>query len=461
MQNEKNIFTDATVSADLKSIGSRLRDYAGAGANLFYQRIIIYSVAIFLAGAYFSWVFAIVFYVLVLACEAYDAFVFRKITNCRIWTHAAVRNAMLLIFIGTILSSIVISFFAISFSLQQESGSDHFMPMFMLVSASIFAAMNNHQFMAVLVVRLTVYVSAIIVITVYNVWFTSATFGSEVWLNFFTVLFVLGFLFELARQFLAGYSKSLQSQSDLEQEHELTKAAFMAKSDFLSTVSHELRTPLTSIKGSLTLMDSGAWGPVPEKMLKPLLIARKNTARLEGLVEDLLFVQRSDVKNLVINPEKVDLGQLVQETTEAFQPYADTLGINIQVHDVTQRFWVLCDERRIGQVITNFLSNATKFSGKSNNIFVQSEIHEGWVRISVTDEGIGIASGSYDKIFEKFGQLDSSSTRQIQGSGLGLNISKRIIDAHHGYINYNSTLGLGSTFYFELEALSDAVTKAS
>ena len=89
----------------------------GLGPIFFYQRIIIYSVAIFLAGAYFSWVVAIVFYVLVLACEAYDAFVFRKITNCRIWTHATVRNAMLLIFIGKILSSIVISFFTISFAL--------------------------------------------------------------------------------------------------------------------------------------------------------------------------------------------------------------------------------------------------------------------------------------------------------------------------------------------------------
>lgn len=182
------------------------------------------------------------------------------------------------------------------------------MPIFMLVSASIFAAINNHQFMTVLIVRLAVYVLAIMAITVYNVWFTSATFGSEVWLNFFTVLFVLRFLFELAWKFLAGYSKSLQSQFDLEQEHELTEAAFIAKSDLLSTVSHELRTPLTSIKGSLILMDSGAWGPVPEKMLKPLLIERKNTARLEGLVEDLIFVQRSAVKNLVINPEKVDLG---------------------------------------------------------------------------------------------------------------------------------------------------------
>lgn len=454
MQHAIQYMTEPAASDGLESTGRRLRDYASVGVELFVQRLIIYSAAIFLAGAYYSWIVALVFYTLVLACEAYDLFVFRNIIDRRIWKQADIRKAMLLLHTGTIISSTVISFFAISFALQQESGSGHFMPMFMLVSASIFAAMNNHHFFAILITRLIIYVSAIIAIPVYDVWHTAAPLDSENWLNLFTVVFVLGFLVELARQFLAGYSKSLQSRSDLEQEHELTKSAFIAKSDFLSTVSHELRTPLTSIKGSLSLMASGAWGPVPDKMIKPLIIARKNTTRLEGFVEDLLFMQRSDAGKLVINSEKVDLGKLVQETAEAFQPYADTLGVNLHVDIVTQKFWTLCDGKRIAQVITNILSNAAKFSNRNGNIFVFAEIYEGQIRISISDEGIGIANGSYGKVFEEFGQMDTSSTRQIQGSGLGLNISKRIIDAHNGNISYNSTLGVGSTFFIELKVLN-------
>jgi signal transduction histidine kinase len=426
-------------------------DYAKVGLDLFFQRIVIYSAAMVLAGAYYSWVIAFAFYAFVLVCELYDTYVFRKIIGRQVWEQADVRRAMIEVCVGTILSSAAISLFAISFALQQSPESGHFMPVFMLVSASIFAAMNNHHFLHILVIRLLIYVLAIIAIPVYDVWSTFAPISSEVWLHLFTVLFVLGFLFELARSFLAGYSKSLQSRLDLEREHEQTKAAYKAKTEFLSTVSHELRTPLTSIKGPLAFINSGALGKVPEKMRLPLEIAGRNAKRLEDLVEDLLLLQRADAGKLDLNFERTDLGGLVLEAVERFQPYADAMKVEIQLNVVPQEFWVRCDKKLIAQVITNLLSNAVKFSVDSNEIFVSITEWEGKVRVSVRDEGIGIADGAYEKIFEAFGQVDSSDTRKFQGSGLGLNISKRIIDAHEGNINYVSALGQGSTFFLELE----------
>jgi signal transduction histidine kinase len=426
-------------------------DYAKVGQDLFFQRIVIYSAAMVLAGAYYSWVIAFAFYAFVLVCELYDTYVFRKIIGRQVWEQVDVRRAMIGVYVGTILSSAAISLFAISFAMQQSPESGHFMPVFMLVSASIFAAMNNHHFLHILVTRLLIYVSAIIAIPVYDVWFTSAPISSEVWLHLFTVLFVLGFLFELARNFLAGYSKSLQSRLDLEREHEQTKAAYKAKTEFLSTVSHELRTPLTSIKGPLALINSGALGEVPEKMRLPLEIAGRNAKRLETLVEDLLLLQRADAGKLDLNFEITDIGSLVLEAVERFQSCAVAMKVKIQLDAVPQEFWVRCDVKRIDHVITNLLSNAAKFSDDSNEIFVSITQREGKVRVSVRDEGIGIGDGDYEKIFDAFGQVDSSDTRKFQGSGLGLNISKRIIDAHEGNLDYVSTLGQGSTFFFELE----------
>ncbi len=251
---------------NLKSTRRRIRDYAIVGLKLFVQRIVIYTAAILLAGAYYDWVTAAFFYVLVLIGEAYDFFVFRNILARRTWIQADIRRSMVKIYVGTIFSSTAISLFAISFASQQSPETGHFMPMFMLVSASIFATMNNHHFLPVLTTRLSIYVSAILFVPIYDLWITSAPLQSEVWLHFFTVIFVLGFLLELAREFISSYNHRLKVRLDLEREHQKTKAAYIAKTEFLATVSHELRTPLTSIKGGLEMINSGALG----ELLSPI-----------------------------------------------------------------------------------------------------------------------------------------------------------------------------------------------
>ncbi|MDD8023141.1 MAG: HAMP domain-containing sensor histidine kinase [Paracoccaceae bacterium] len=429
----------------------RLLDYARVGRQLFIQRVVIYSTAITLAGAYYSWGMASVFYALLVICEAYDAWVFYRIIQRRTWTEADIVAAMRGVYAGTILSATTIAVCAVLFALQQPHTTGHFMPMFMLVSAAIFAAMNNNQFLRVLGIRLSIYVAAIIFIPLNDVWQTRAPLSSEVWLHLFTVLYILAFLFELARHFLANYSNSLQILMDLEGKHEQTLAAFKAKTDFLSTVSHELRTPITSIKGPLEMINAGALGEVPEKMSVALEIAARNTRRLQSLVEDLLLLQSADAGKLNFHFETVDIGKLVQEVSERFTPYAEAKEVVVQVQVQPNMYWVQCDQKRMDQVVTNLLSNAAKFSNPGGRVSVSVQALDDIVQISVIDEGVGIPDGTGDKIFEEFKQLDSSSSRNFQGTGLGLSISRRIIEAHGGHIGYVSTLGHGSTFYVHLQ----------
>lgn len=222
------------------------------------------------------------------------------------------------------------------------------------------------------------------------------------------------------------------------------------KAEFISTVSHELRTPLTSIKGSLGMVNCGALGELPEKAKRMVTLAHNNTDRLILLVNDLLDVEKIQAGKIDLKIEKVNLTQIIRDSIEANQAYATNLDVVVLLLGTPEDYFVEADSGRIMQVMANLISNAAKYSPKNGQVEITIEANNHFVKVSVIDYGSGIPEEYHSKMFQKFSQLDSSDTRQKGGTGLGLNITKAIVEHHGGQINFESEYQRGSTFFFIL-----------
>ncbi|GGH60749.1 hybrid sensor histidine kinase/response regulator [Frigidibacter albus] len=231
---------------------------------------------------------------------------------------------------------------------------------------------------------------------------------------------------------------------------ENARAAALAKSQFLSVVSHELRTPLTSIKGALDLLNNAVTGELPEATRRIVQIAASNSKRLTTLIEDLLDLQQIEQGTLAVTRQRIDMGHLVQDAVVEAADLARSLGVTLTLAEPAAPMMVEGDPRRLMQVMGNVLSNACKFSGSGARVEVSVLREQGRVRVLVKDSGPGIPEGAQDTVFGQFSQLDSSGTRRVGGSGLGLHIARWILDQHGGRIGYDSVLGEGTTFFIEL-----------
>lgn len=222
------------------------------------------------------------------------------------------------------------------------------------------------------------------------------------------------------------------------------------KSEFVSTVSHELRTPLTSIRGSLGLVAGGVAGALPDAARKLVDIAKSNCERLIRLINDILDVEK-------IESGKMQFDTAVQPMLPLLvQAVAGNEGFAAQ-HDVRLRFsssadGATCpiDADRLVQVVTNLLSNAVKFSPPGGTVEMTLAQAGGRARVEVRDQGPGIPLEFRSRIFQKFSQADSSDARGKGGTGLGLNISRSIVERFGGTIGFTSEIGQGTTFFFEL-----------
>lgn len=228
------------------------------------------------------------------------------------------------------------------------------------------------------------------------------------------------------------------------------KAVERMKNQFVSTVSHELRTPLTSIRGALGLVLGGALGEIPEKALPMLTMASRNSERLTLLINDLLDLEKIESESMAFTFAIVDLVQIVRQALEANQGYADGYQVALQLQPFSGQAWVNADENRLMQVLSNLLSNAIKFSHRSGVVDVKIETESNTYKVSIQDYGDGIPEEFRSRIFGRFAQADSSDNRQKGGSGLGLSISKAIIERHCGKIDFASNEGKGSRFFFSL-----------
>ena len=220
------------------------------------------------------------------------------------------------------------------------------------------------------------------------------------------------------------------------------------KDDFVATVSHELRTPLTSIMASLGLLEDGIVGDLSDEARGVVRVATSNSARLISLVDDLLDLEKMESGSIELVIASTSVEELIEISLSAVAGNAQKTGIELLREDRFETGTKLdCDSGRIVQVLVNLLGNAIKFASFGTTVTLRTEIanHDHLV-FSVVDWGKGIPEESLSKLFDPFWQDDASASRQVGGSGLGLSISKKIVDQHHGRLEVDSTLGIGSTF---------------
>jgi PAS domain S-box-containing protein len=228
---------------------------------------------------------------------------------------------------------------------------------------------------------------------------------------------------------------------DVTAEHEAEEA----KSDFLSTISHELRTPLTSIKGALQVLARGSENLSDDLSDQMVTVMQHGSDRLERLVMNLLLVSQIETGGLVAsNDEKVDLADLVGATAAKVLE-----GHRHRVVVEEPGLVVRADAERLEQALVHVLDNAAKFGGDGLVTVTVSSDH-GYARVSVSDEGPGIARADHDRIFERFVRLGRVLTRETQGAGVGLFIARQALAAMGGAISVESEPGRGSTFHLHV-----------
>ncbi|QMT59020.1 MHYT domain-containing protein [Legionella sp. PC997] len=234
--------------------------------------------------------------------------------------------------------------------------------------------------------------------------------------------------------------------------HDITdlKQTEKLKNEFVSIVSHELRTPLTSIRGSLGLLVSGVLGKFPEKVMKLLEIANNNCERLLLLINDILDIEKIEAGKMDFELKVTNLNKLVSESIDVNKMYADKFKVKIKLLPPEHEYLVTVDPDRLMQVLANLVSNACKFSYENETVTIQIKQLNSVVRVSVVNKGKGISPEFQSRIFQKFSQGDSSTTRGKGGTGLGLNISKMIIEKLGGTLHFESKPDELTTFYFEL-----------
>lgn len=227
------------------------------------------------------------------------------------------------------------------------------------------------------------------------------------------------------------------------------------KTDFVSTVSHELRTPLTSIRGSLGLISSGVAGELPEAAKNLVNIANSNCERLIRLINDILDSEKIESGKMRLDLQVTDIKQLLTQALVANKGFSDQHKVAVRMHAPNAPLRVRVDSDRMIQVLTNLLSNAVKFSPPEHAVELKVSRVAPSVRVEVSDRGPGVPPEFRSRIFQKFSQADASNSRQKGGTGLGLNISKALIEQMGGSIGFSSEAGVGTTFFFELPEWRD------
>lgn len=246
------------------------------------------------------------------------------------------------------------------------------------------------------------------------------------------------------------------------------------KSEFISIVSHELRTPLTAIKNSLDIILSGKAGDLTEHMNKFLNMAKRNSARLSGIINDLLDLSKIEAGKMDFKFEIIKIEPVIEYVRTSLEEMAKEKNLNLKININDVAADIYADSRRLEQVLTNLVSNAIKFTPDGGQVEIRTEIVNAkdinyvemfdnefkqlqgtYLMVCVKDNGIGISQENLAHVFDKFAQIENSLSRKVGGSGLGLPIARQLLEAHNGAIWCNSKPDKGSSFYFVVPVVNE------
>ena len=267
-------------------------------------------------------------------------------------------------------------------------------------------------------------------------------------------------LFEQAYRSSQSFEQKVhQRTKELELALEEVQQISKTKSEFISAVSHELRTPLTSIKGYASILMTGKLGAIPDQVKERLDRINKHSDNLVKLINDLLDISRIESGRVDMKFSKINLTSMIDNVHDLLTPQLRDKDIKL-IRDLDQDIpEVSVDSTQIERVFINLINNAIKFTPGKGTITVRAKQDQDKIIISVIDTGIGVKKEDLNKLFDEFYRVDNEINQNVKGTGLGLALAKKIVEAHGGKMSVSSEPNKGSTFYFTLPIEQAAISE--
>ena len=249
-------------------------------------------------------------------------------------------------------------------------------------------------------------------------------------------------------------TKRKRVESDLRRAKEEAELASRTKTEFLANMSHELRTPLNAVIGFAEIMYGEVFGPLGDARYSEYAAdIRDSGQHLLNLINDLLDVSKIEFGKVELSEETVDLAATIDSCMRLMRDRADQAGLQLSAHTPPDLPYLHADGRRLKQILLNLVSNAVKFTPAGGEVTIRASVEDdGGMKITISDTGIGIAPQDLAKALQPFGQIDSRMARKYQGSGLGLPLTKSMIELHGGTLQLESEVGRGTTVTLRLPA---------